>query len=65
MYDEPGQASDAITDMSNPNYGASEGRNQGSRITIKHYTILYAGIGSGPVVYEELTTNRGQEVNYY
>ena len=64
MYDEPGQASDAITDMSNPNYGANEGMNQGNRIIDEHYMILCTGIGSVPLLYEEIITNKGQKVNY-
>ena len=64
LYEELGQASDAITDMSNPSYGASEGRNQGNRTAVEHYTILHTGIGSVPLLYEEIMTNKGQEVNY-
>ena len=64
LYDEPGQASDAITDMSNPSYGASEGRNQSNRTAVEHDMILCTGIGSVPLLYEEIMTNKGQKVNY-
>ena len=57
VYDEPRQASNTtITD--NPSYGVNERRNQSNRITDEHYTILCTGIGSVPLLYEGITTNR-------
>ena len=55
MYDEPRQASNTtITD--NPSYGVNEGRNQSNRITVENYMILCTGIGSVPLLYEEIMT---------
>ena len=55
MYDEPIQASNAtITD--NPSYGVNERRNQGNKTTVEHDMILCTGIGSVPLLYEEIMT---------
>ena len=57
VYDEPIQASNTtITD--NPSYGVNERRNQSNKITDDHYMILCTGIGSVPLLYEEMMTNR-------
>ena len=60
MYDEPMQASNNTTITDNPSYEVNERRNQSNKTTVEHDMILCidAGIGSVPLLYEEITTNR-------